>query len=100
MEQERISITSGREPKVHIHSHIKNLKDGTIDQNGWYWKEEKGEKNTVYWDFVESSEGQQYVVMNLHSMAAECIGIQKQKLAIGYGTEAENLLLRMLMEMR
>ena len=27
-------------------------------------KEEKGEKNTVYWDFVESSEGQQYVVMN------------------------------------
>ena len=42
----------------------KNLKDGTIDQNGWYWKEEKGEKNTVYWDFVESSEGQQYVVTN------------------------------------
>ena len=42
----------------------KNLKDGTIDQNGWYWKKEKGEKNTVYWDFVESSEGQQYVVMN------------------------------------
>ncbi len=57
MEQERISITSGRGAESPYPQPYKNLKDGTIDQNGWYWKKEKGEKDTVYWDFVESLKG-------------------------------------------